>query len=421
MFFRNLTLYRFADAIDPVALEDALKSLPLREPNAVEIETTGFVPVAGHGNDEVVRWCGNAALFCLGYRTRLLPSVVIAEHVAKRVAEISAKLGRRVGAKERRQLKEEIVSQLLPRAFVRPSRTYAYIDVKEGWLVIDTSSRARAEDVINELRTGLGRFPCTPVAPGESPRVAMTDWLIHLKLPADLAFGDEVDLRDPAEGGRRWNGRSTDLETDEVREHLSSGMQVWRIGLTYADRIAFVLGEDLVVRKLRFLDSALDELDDEHESAIAELDARFALMRLELERLFAIFCKAFDIDRNPKLAMDGGEAQPTEKLARRLTDLNDEEFDAAMNAAYERHPDHLAAINRLRAARAAGTALDLAADGGVLRAAAKFAELLQRHGASVTIQTMTDGKVTKEVHIDKARAQRIKRNAARRIKEITDA
>jgi recombination associated protein RdgC len=101
-----------------------------------------------------------------------------------------------------------------------------------------------------------------------------------------LVLGDECELRDPAETGAVVRCRRQDLETDEVREHLKSGKQVFQLGLVFADRIGFVLGEDLTLRKLRFLDQVQDELgESDHESAVAELDAQFALMTLELEQL----------------------------------------------------------------------------------------------------------------------------------------
>jgi hypothetical protein len=88
----------------------------------------------------------------------------------------------------------------------------------------------------------------------------MTDWLIHGKLPKGLALADECELRDPAEAGAVVRCRRQDLESDEVREHLKSGKQVFQLGLVFDGRVGFVLGEDLVVRKLRFLDQVLDSL-----------------------------------------------------------------------------------------------------------------------------------------------------------------
>ena len=81
--------------------------------------------------------------------------------------------------------------------------------------------------------------------------------------------------------------RRQELETDEVREHLKSGKQVFALGLVFEDRLAFTLDEELVVRKVRFLDQVQDALGEEgKDNATAELDAVFALMSLELRRLF---------------------------------------------------------------------------------------------------------------------------------------
>jgi recombination associated protein RdgC len=62
--------------------------------------------------------------------------------------------------------------------------------------------------------------------------------------------------------------------------------------------MSFVLGEDLVVRKLKFLDVVLDTLGEQNaESKQAELDAVFALMTLELKNLFERLDQWFGIPR----------------------------------------------------------------------------------------------------------------------------
>jgi recombination associated protein RdgC len=288
MFFRNLTLFRFAEKL-PRSLKhlpSALDEHRLRSPGPMELATRGFVSPFGRESEELTHQIGAFILTTIGGEDRLLPSVVVNEELSAKVRKIAEKEGRRVGAKERKQLKEDVISELMPRAFIRPSRLGAYLDAENGWLVIDTSSRKAAEEAVDQFRTAMGRFPAVPAAPENSPRTVMTEWLIHGKLPPGLALGDECELRDPAEAGAIVRCRRQDLESDEVREHLKSGKQVFQLGLVFDERVGFVLGEDLVVRKLRFLDLVLDELDeDAMESAKAEIDARFALMSLELRRV----------------------------------------------------------------------------------------------------------------------------------------
>ncbi len=300
MLFRNLTLFRFPESTAKAleTLEKDLDAQRLRECGPLELETRGFVSPFGRNREELMHQIGAFTLLAVGSEHRLLPSSVVNEELAQKIAKIAEKEGRRPGGKERKRLKEEVVSELLPRAFVRPSRLSAYLDAAQGWFVIDSASRKAAEDAVSQVREALGRFPATPMAPEESPRALLTDWLTTGKLPAGLVLGDEVELRDPAEAGAVVRCRRQDLESDEVREHLKSGKQVFQLGLEYDDRMSFVLGEDLVVRKLRFLDVVLDQLDkDNMESFEAELDANFALMTLELKSLFERLEEWFGVSR----------------------------------------------------------------------------------------------------------------------------
>jgi recombination associated protein RdgC len=69
------------------------------------------------------------------------------------------------------------------------------------------------------------------------------------------------------------------------------------LGLVFDDRISFVLGEDLILRKIKFTDVVLDEQADSPESAAAEMDANFALMALEYERLLGKLEEWFKLPR----------------------------------------------------------------------------------------------------------------------------
>jgi recombination associated protein RdgC len=301
MFFRNLTLFRFsADiAADLARLDEALDGHRLRPCGPLEMTTRGFVSPLGRDEDAMSRDIGHCTLVAVGSEDKLLPAVVVNEELSRTVKKIADEEGRRVGGRERKRIKQELLDQLLPRAFVRPSRLHAYVDRKHGWLVLDTASRKAAENGLTALREALGSFPAVPLAPEQTPRQLMTEWLASGRLPPGLALGDECELRDPGSaGGAVVRCRHQELESDEIREHLRGGKQVFQLGLSFDDRLGFVLGEDLVLRKLRFFDVVTDELGDEPaESAAAELDARFALMSLELERLHGKLEEWFGLPR----------------------------------------------------------------------------------------------------------------------------
>jgi recombination associated protein RdgC len=299
MFFRNLTLFRFSPAVAQSLgdLDAALAARALRPCGPLEAATHGFVSPFGPESEALSHTVGGATLVTLGGEEKLLPAAVVNAELGKRLRKDAERRGRPLGGRQRRALKAEVLDTLLPQAFVRPSRLDAYLSTKTGWVVLDTASRKAAETALTALREALGSFPAQPLAAAETPRALLTRWLAQGELPAGLALGEECELRDPADGSV-IRCRKQALESAEVRAHLKQGKQVFQLGLQFEDRVSFVLGEDLVFRKLKFLDVVQDALDaDGRDSAEAELDARFALMSLELEQVFAGLEQWFGLTR----------------------------------------------------------------------------------------------------------------------------
>jgi recombination associated protein RdgC len=300
MFFRNLTLFRFSPSVadDLSRLDEVLPEHRLRPVGPMEFATRGFISPLGVSDEAMTHTVGPYTMVRGGSENRLLPAAVVHDEVAKRVQKITEGEGRKVGGRERKRLKDDVLNELLPRAFVRSSCLAAYVDTRSGWMVVNTASRGAAENLLSQMREALGSFPAVPLAPEESPRTLLTHWVATGVLPTGFALGDEIELRDPATAsGAIARCRRQDLDTDEVREHLRTGKQVFRIGLLFDDRISFVLGEDLVVRKLRFSDVVLDEQAEGHESAAAERDSSFALMTLEYGRLLDKLAAVFKLPR----------------------------------------------------------------------------------------------------------------------------
>ena len=300
MFFRNLSLFRFNPSLEKSfdSLDDALAEWALKPVGPLEQMSRGFVSPFGRDQPALSHRVGSALWLTLGGEDRLLPSSVINDEVQRKLVQVVQREGRKLGGRARKRLKEDVVHELLPRAFVRPSRLNASIDLAQGVVAVDTSSRKAAEGFVTELRHALGSFPALPLNAELSPRALLTGWIAGEPLPAGFALGDECELKDPVDGGAIVKCQRQELLGDEIRKHLESGKQVSRLALVFDDHVSFVLGEDLVLRKLKFLDGAVDQLENtERDSLNAELDARFALMSAELARLFTALEKALKLSR----------------------------------------------------------------------------------------------------------------------------
>jgi recombination associated protein RdgC len=127
----------------------------------------------------------------------------------------------------------------------------------------------------------------------------LTSWLAGETLPDGLSMGDECELRDALDQGAVVKCQRMELEKNaEIDKHLQSGKQVTRLALNLDDHVSFVLGEDLVIRKFKLLDGAVDTLENtEREDLRAELEARFALMSHELRRLFSVLEPALKLSK----------------------------------------------------------------------------------------------------------------------------
>lgn len=289
MWFKNLSLYRLpADfTLEPATLSEAMEKHVLKPVGHLEQRSHGFVSPYPGGHAGLLHVASGAALLELGVEERVLPSAVVRAALKERIEAYRTKLGRTPGKRVREQLKDEVLQELLPRAFVKPGRHGGYLDREAGLLVIDSASDKPGEAIAGKLRDALSSFAAEPSATEESIGGTLTRWLLEGKGEGGFELGDEVELKDPLDTRAVVKVRKHDLGLDEVREHARQGKRVSQMALVFDNRLGFTLDEKLRLRKLKFLDLVEEELGDiAGDDAIAELDARFTLMVLELRRVF---------------------------------------------------------------------------------------------------------------------------------------
>jgi len=299
MYFRNVTALRFPTSLSLELLAGDLTDCTLRPVGPLELATQGFISPYGRDSEGLTARVGDAIWIAIGREERILPAAAVNAAVQAKLDEIERNEGRRPGGRARKRIKDEILTDLLPRALVRPSRIDAILDVGLGVLFVDTSSKKTAESVASELRHALGSFKAQPLNAEVAPRSVLTSWAAGEQLPEGFAIGDECELRDALDQGAVVKCQRMEIEQNaEIDKHLQSGKQCTRLALQLDDHVTFVLGEDLVIRKLKLLDGAVDSLaSTEREDLRAELDARFALMSHELRRLFSVLEPALHLSK----------------------------------------------------------------------------------------------------------------------------
>lgn len=289
MWFRNARVFRFTKPFDitPEELEEKLAADAFKPCGPQETTRHGWVSPLGKNSEMLVHSAGGYHLVALRKEEKLLPGPVVKELVDEKAEVIEQEQGRKLRKKEKDELKEEVMLEMLPRAFSRNRRSYAYLAPADGVLVVDAGSAKQAEDLASALRQSLGSLPVRPPALEQAPAFTFTGWLNEsIDLPGAIELGTECELKDPSEDGGVVRCKGLDLRADEIQNHLEAGMQVTKLSLTWDENVSFVLDEEFGIRRLKFGETLQEKLDEvDSDDAAAKFDAAFSLMTLELARL----------------------------------------------------------------------------------------------------------------------------------------
>jgi len=173
---------------------------------------------------------------------------------------------------------------LLPQAFKKSSLQFAFIDLEKGWLVVNSGSFNKAEELLALLRKSLGSLPVVPAFVNFDLGLFLTDWLSKMAPPAGFEIGLDADLQEPDENGAQVKLKQHDLSSDEVQKHLENGKQVTKLALDWNERIKFMLVEDGSIKRISYSEVLKDEnADIPKEDMLVKLDADFMLASEELK------------------------------------------------------------------------------------------------------------------------------------------
>ena len=295
MWFKNLQLYRLTEPFTLTAeqLHEKLTQDISKPCQGLDTHTLGWDKPLGREGQQLTHAVNSCIMVCAKKEERVLPSAVIREVLEEKVAELEAAEARTVRRKEKMQLKDEIMVDLLPRAFTRSSRTYAYIDTQQGWVIVDSVSAKKAEDLLSLMRQSLGSFKVKPFEVNQAPASILTSWLKGAA-PQGFELQDECELRDTGEEGGIVRLRRHDLDGSEIAVHLDAGKSVVKLAVKFQDRLSCILADDTSIKRLKFLDVIQEEAaDTEAEDAAARFDVDFSLMSLELRNFIQLIIKLY--------------------------------------------------------------------------------------------------------------------------------
>lgn len=294
MWFKNLRIYRFTKPFDfdSEKLTELLAEKAFHPCGRQDVSKYGWVPplsgAAGDPDFDFVHVCNGNIMLCAQKEEKVIPSSVIKEAVQEKAEFIEQKEGRKIFRKERDKLKDDVMLELLPRAFTKSHRVYGYIDVKENLLLIDAASANKAEQFMSHLRDTLGTLPVIPPASKQVPTDVMTNWLSEQSAHPPFELEKECELSNPSDSANVIRCKAQDLDADEVKTILESGKHCSKLAVNWNDSLHCVIESDLSIKRLKFEDKLIEQANEaDAEDRAQQFDQDFAVMSLEL----AQFCK----------------------------------------------------------------------------------------------------------------------------------
>ncbi len=296
MWFKNLRLYLLQQPFNLTseALENRLQQRRFQPCASHDVQAYGWYEPLGRQGELLVHEMIGCQMICARQEEKLLPSTVVNEIVEDKASAMESEAGRKLGRKERSELKEEVFQQLLPKAFSRFSRQFAMIDKQQGWILVDAASANKAEALISLLRETLGSLPVKPLEVRLAPSFVMTEWLRQPNRHAGFELLDSCELKERTEEPGVVRCKGQDLTAEEMIAHLDAGKDVVKLAVSWDERLSFQIESDMSIKRLRFLDLIQDEAADyQTENAADAFDAHFSLMLLEFRRLIPRLLEMF--------------------------------------------------------------------------------------------------------------------------------
>ena len=274
--FRNVRLYRL-DSPWPdseEALDESLQNASFVPCGPLTERSSGWEAVAPDAGDSLARRVNGADLLKLRSQSRVLPAAAVNEELETRIEDYRHRMKEDPTAREKRRLKAEVRDELMPKSMVKSDRIWGYVDIGTKIVGIDSAQPANAERFLRRLKAPFGDLNIQPLAFASPVHEFLTAMFLG-DAPPNFALGRECRMQDAADAGSSVRWSNFDLTDSTIRRHVVDGMRLTHLGLVYDNVMSFVLDENGLITKVKFL--GMDDVADEDDDATARLDAEFVL------------------------------------------------------------------------------------------------------------------------------------------------
>lgn len=289
MLFKQLQLFQLTDSLKYTPEDLAKKLTPFAFTSCLPTFTSSMGWVSPFIDEELgplIHGLNGYMLICLQIEEKILPATVIRQELNEKIKEIELRDDRKIRQKEKLSLKDEITMTLLPRAFTKFTRLYAYIDTKNQWLVLGTTSANKTEQFISLFKKSFSEnihpFKLKKISP------TMTNWLKTQNYPTIFSIEKACTLQDPNHQNRIIRCQEQNLFASGIQSLIKDGCEAKQLALIWQDRLNFTLADDFSIRGIKFQEEILAQVNEiDIENKQQQFDADFFITT----ETFSVFLK----------------------------------------------------------------------------------------------------------------------------------
>ena len=270
-------------------LQDALAQEEFSPCGATQQKATGWKPPRGQEHGEFVESVAGQWIAKFVIETKAVPADAVRRRVDELAAQIEASSGRVPGKREKKDLRDDALQELLPHAFPKQASNWVWFDPETRILALDAGSPARADEITSSLTRVAGKgFGIRLIQTHSTPQSVMTHWLSGEDaeaMPAEFALGRECELKGTGEQPATVKFKNHDLWTDEVRQHLADGKLPVSLAINWEDRVRLTLTEGGLLKKIGFDDSVFAASGDDDDRFDTDVTIKTAELQNLIEQL----------------------------------------------------------------------------------------------------------------------------------------
>lgn len=309
--FKKATVYRFKQASEirsqfsQEAFSEKLSEMAITELEPSQMSKTGWTQFSSLLPDDSLALFSSDHIFIRQKTSqRDISKKAVTKLVDERVAAKEQLENRKVGRKEKQEIKEQVIIELKPNSPIVDTFLTGLISLEHGYLIVDTAKNSDAEIFTALLRKTVGSLPIVPFYVGNNVSYEFGALARgEIQQNQRLKIGDSGLLRSKFEDQAEVRIKNINLDEEEVIAHLD-GKEFHEMSFkflgepdedNYSIPIADVrLDRKLVIKKLSWagVSFAAEATDDELADMVGELEVKAR----SLDELLEIVNSVFSID-----------------------------------------------------------------------------------------------------------------------------